>query len=130
MAAEQWIVPRDENEHRQIARDSLFVMADLRLDGQTLEHRVKIRNLSAGGLMAEGVVQVLRGTVVWINIRNIGWVEGCVAWVQDNRFGVAFREEIDPKIARAPVQPGENTPRFVKPPLLPSGLASGRLRKI
>lgn len=121
---------RDENEHRQIARDSLFVMADLRLDGQTLEHRVKVRNLSAGGLMAEASLQVLRGTVVWINIRNIGWVEGCVAWVQDNRFGVAFREEIDPKVARVPVQAGENTPRFVKPPLLPPGLSSDRLRKI
>ena len=121
---------RDENEHRQIARDSLFVMADLRIDGQTLEHRVKMRNLSAGGMMADGSVQVLRGTVVRVNIRNIGWVEGCVAWVQDNRFGVAFREEIDPKVVRAPVQPGEGTPRFVKPALLPAGSSPGKLRKI
>lgn len=120
----------NENEHRQIARDSLFVMADLRLDGQPHDYRVKVRNLSAGGMMAEGTVQVMRGTVVWVNIRNIGWVEGCVAWVQDNRFGVAFREEIDPKVARVPVQPGDHTPRFVKPPLLQPGQDVGRLRKI
>lgn len=103
----------DEAEHRQIMRDSLFVMAGLRLDGQIGEHRIKVRNLSAGGMMAEGSVHVQRGAVIWIDIRNIGWVEGTVAWVQDSRFGVAFREEIDPRIARAPLVPGESTPRFV-----------------
>jgi hypothetical protein len=93
----------DGNENRQIARDSLFVMADLRLPGAEEEHRIKVRNLSAGGMMGEGPVRVLRGARVEINIRNIGWVEGSVAWVQDDRFGVAFGEEIDPKVARAPV---------------------------
>lgn len=120
-----------DNEHRQIARDSLFVMADLRLDGQDREYRVKIRNLSAGGLMAEGTVRVTRGLVVWVNVRNIGWVEGAVAWVQDNRFGVAFREEIDPKVAREPASSGEHSPRFVRPPLYSAGsLAAGNVRKV
>ena len=109
-----------DSDHRQIARDSLFVMADLRLDGLDTLHKVKLRNLSAGGLMAEGAVSVMRGTVVWIDIRNIGWVEGSVAWVQGSRFGVAFRDEIDPKIARMPQQAGESTPRFVKPPIRPA----------
>lgn len=117
-----------DNEHRQIARDSLFVMAALRIDGLEGEHRARIRNLSTGGLMAEGDVRVQRGQLVWVSIRNIGWVEGSVAWVQDNRFGVAFREEIDPKIARAPVTGGEQTPRFVRPPL--SLYDQGGLRKI
>jgi hypothetical protein len=40
-------------DHRQLGRDSLFLMADLRLDGQDGEHRVRVRNLSAGGMMAE-----------------------------------------------------------------------------
>ena len=98
----------DGNENRQIARDSLFVMADLRLPGSEEEHRIKVRNLSAGGMMGEGPVRVMRGTRVEVNIRNIGWVEGSVAWVQDDRFGVAFGEEIDPKVARAPVAAGGN----------------------
>jgi hypothetical protein len=93
----------DGSENRQIARDSLFVMADLRLPGTTDEHRIKVRNLSAGGMMGEGNVRVTRGSAVEINIRNVGWVEGTVAWVQEDRFGVAFGEEIDPKVARAPV---------------------------
>ncbi len=53
--------------------------------------------------MGEGNVRVARGTVVRVNIRNIGWVEGTVAWVQDNRFGVAFRDDIDPRLAREPI---------------------------
>jgi hypothetical protein len=119
----------DGNDNRQIARDSLFVMADIRLDGVDGEFRIKVRNLSAGGLMGEGDLRVQRGAPVWINIRNIGWSEGTIAWVQDTRFGVAFREEIDPKVARAPVAAGEGTPRFVKPPL-PLGHGSAQLRKI
>ena len=107
-----------DNEHRQIARDSLFVMADMRLDGVGGEFRIKVRNLSSGGMMGEGEVRVQRGALVLIDVRNIGWVEGTVAWVQDSRIGIAFREEIDPKLARAPVAPIESgTPRFVRPPL-------------
>lgn len=117
-----------DNEHRQIARDSLFVMAELRVDGVDGEQRIRVRNLSSGGLMAEGDIRVLRGQLVWVKVRNIGWVEGSVAWVQDNRFGIAFREEIDPKVARAPVVSGEGTPRFVKPAMTFAPL--GELRKI
>ena len=64
-----------DNEHRQIARDSLFVMAELRVDGLPGEHRVRVRNLSAGGLMAEGPLTVQRGQMVTIKLRNLGWVE-------------------------------------------------------
>ncbi|MCB2075962.1 MAG: PilZ domain-containing protein [Novosphingobium sp.] len=119
----------DGNENRQIGRDSLFLMADLRVDGLDGEHRIKVRNLSSGGMMGEGAVRVARGAIVSVNIRNLGWVEGTVAWVQDNRFGVAFRDEIDPKIARAPVSEGGHTPRFTRPPL-PGGASGSQLRKI
>lgn len=105
-----------DNDHRQIERDSLFVMADLRVEGADEGARVKVRNLSAGGMMAEGDAKVQPGTGVEVNIRNIGWVEGSVAWVQDNRFGIAFREEIDPKVARAPVAAVETAPSFLRPP--------------
>jgi hypothetical protein len=118
-----------EAEHRQISRDSLFVLADLHVEGDRTDHKVKVRNLSAGGMMAEGPVKVLRGMPVSINLRNIGWVEGTVAWVQDSRFGIAFRDEIDPKVARAPIVPSETTPVYVRPPI-PARLPGGRLRKI
>lgn len=118
----------DDSELRHITRDSLFVMADLRVDGLEGEHRIRVRNLSSGGMMAEGTFIVQRGQVVWINVRNIGWVEGAVAWVQDSRFGIAFREEIDPRVVREPIVAGEGTPRFVRPPL--ATLEQGSLRKL
>lgn len=118
-----------EGEHRQIARDSLFVLAELRLDGVEGEIKVRVRNLSSGGLMVEGPLPAVRGQLVWVQIRNIGWVEGAVAWIEGNRCGVAFREEIDPKIARAPVTVGEGSPRYTRPPLA-ANEGSGTLRKI
>lgn len=114
-----------DHDHRQLTRDSLFLMAEVRLDGAV--RKVRVRNLSAGGMMAEGELGAVRGTPVSVNIRNIGWVEGSIAWVQGDRCGVAFAHDIDPMIARAPVTAGEGTPRFVKPPL---ALGGERLRKI
>jgi hypothetical protein len=119
----------DEAEQRQLARDSLFVMADLRLDGSDEEHRIKVRNLSSGGMMGEGPVRVKRGELLEVHIRNIGWVEGSIAWVQDDRFGIAFKEDIDPKVARAPAMPGEHSPRFTRPPLTDYS-RTGVIRKI
>lgn len=90
-----------EKDNRHITRDSLFILAELRLAEGGEAHRIKVRNLSSGGLMAEGAVKVARGASVWINLRNAGWVVGTVAWVQDTRFGLAFSENIDPKVVRA-----------------------------
>ena len=108
-------------------------MADLRVDGVDGEHRIKVRNLSSGGMMGEGAVRVERGAVVAVNIRNIGWTDGVVAWVQDSRFGIAFRDEIDPKLAREPLGAGDpqtaHAPRFVRPPL-PGHHNPAQLRKI
>ncbi|MFD2579847.1 PilZ domain-containing protein [Novosphingobium colocasiae] len=80
----------------------------MRIDGLDGVHRIKVRNLSSGGMMGEGPVRVARGAQVEVEIRNVGWIEGSVAWVQDTRFGVAFREDIDPKVARAPVGTAED----------------------
>lgn len=89
----------NQGENRQIARDALFLMAEMRVDGLDGDFRIKVRNLSAGGMMGEGNVRVVRGTFVQVAIRNIGWVEGSIAWVQENRFGVAFRNDIDSRLA-------------------------------
>lgn len=119
---------------RHIARDSLFLLASLRLAGDEVEHRVKVRNLSAGGMMAEGEVRVERGTRLAVDLRNVGWVDGAVAWVQDNRFGIAFAEEIDARLVRAPVGSGDaSAPRFTRPAsILPGSgtVDTSRLRKL
>ena len=102
---------------RQVNRDSLFLLAQLRVDGQEALYRVKVRNLSAGGMMAEGEAKATRGALVMVELRNIGWVEGSVAWKQDNRFGIAFVDEIDPTVVRGPggpPGPGFDAPRYTR----------------
>ncbi|HSF11384.1 MAG TPA: PilZ domain-containing protein [Erythrobacter sp.] len=92
---------------RSVARDSLFLLADIRIEQATDVHRVRVRNLSDGGMMGEGNLRVQRGNRLTIELRNIGAVAGTVAWVQDNRFGIAFDDEIDSQKARRPLQPSE-----------------------
>lgn len=119
---------------RNITRDSLFLMATMRVDGSETDHRVKVRNLSAGGMMIESELQLARGTRISVDLRNIGWVHGAVAWVQETRSGIAFDTAVDPKLARASVTASGDlsTPRFVRPAsLLPSTPEDlSRLRKI
>lgn len=91
-------------ETRSVARDSLFLLADIRVEQGADVHRVRVRNLSDGGMMGEGHLHVQRGHRVTVELRNIGVIGGTVAWVQDNRFGVAFDDEIDSQQARRPLQ--------------------------
>lgn len=116
---------------RNISRDSLFLMADLRLDGADGLERVKVRNLSAGGMMAEGDVRVMRGARLSVKLRNIDWVDGSVAWVQDNRFGIAFDREINPAEARSQTTSNDekSAPRFLRTAGYSAADQSG-LRKI
>lgn len=95
----------NDSDSRNLSRDSLFILAEVRVGGREAEHRVKVRNLSAGGMMGEGPVKVARGDPIEINLKNVGWVSGSIAWVQDNRFGVAFAEEIDPRVIRVQLSP-------------------------
>lgn len=116
---------------RQTQRDSLFLLAQVRVDGQEKSHSVKVRNLSAGGMMAEADLKVARGTLISVELRNLGWVEGTVAWKQDNRFGIAFLDQIDPaKVRGAGVEeaPESQAPRHSAKPA--PRQSDGRLRKI
>ena len=86
----------DMTERRQVMRESLDILADVRIDGIPGAQRIGLRNVSAGGLMADGLVHSRRGQLVWIDLRGLGWVEGTIAWVQGNRCGVAFHKAMDP----------------------------------
>ncbi|WP_298305915.1 PilZ domain-containing protein [uncultured Erythrobacter sp.] len=89
-------------ETRSVTRDSLFLLANVRVEKQSDQHRVRVRNLSDGGMMGEGTIKINRGNRVEVELRTVGKVMGSVAWVQDQRFGIAFDEEIDSQSARAP----------------------------
>ncbi len=116
---------------RSISRDSLFLLAEVSV-AEGAPVRVKVRNLSSGGMMAEGNVHPQRGAKLSVNLRNVGWVGGTVAWTQDDRFGIAFDEEIDPKSVRAPAQAGADyePPRFARPAVRDPRFTGGPARKI
>lgn len=103
-------------ETRKVARDSLFLLAEIRVEQQSETHRVRVRNLSDGGMMGEGNLRVQRGHRLTIQLRHIGAVGGTIAWVQDNRFGISFDEEIDSQKARRPLAGNEEAaPGVVTP---------------
>ncbi|OYX47151.1 MAG: PilZ domain-containing protein [Sphingomonas sp. 32-66-10] len=103
----------DPASQRNAVRDSLFLAATLRIEGT--EVSVRVRNISAGGLMAEYGDPVDSGMPVEINVRGVGWTRGHVAWSAEGRIGIAFDRPIDPLLARKPVGSGVSTPHFAKP---------------
>ncbi|MES2098142.1 MAG: PilZ domain-containing protein [Pseudomonadota bacterium] len=93
----------DAAAQRNDARDSLFLVAGLRLDGAATVNQVRVRNLSSGGLMAEFDQPVDVGTAVEVELRGVGKVAGAVAWTAAGRIGVSFNRQIEPLDARKPV---------------------------
>jgi len=117
---------------RKLKRDSLFLLAMMRVEGRDLVHRVKVRNLSEGGMMAECEdLRIGRGQLVSIELRNTGWVEGTIAWVEGNRCGVAFVDPVDPAKVRAPASSVQNDASLTQPRrIFSSQPPAGRLHRI
>ena len=85
-------------------RDSLFLSARLRVVGHPDEIEIRVRNLSAGGLMAELPAPLSSTELpIEVQVRGIGWVAGRIAWQTEGRAGISFDREIDPQRARKPV---------------------------
>lgn len=104
--------PADGQRRRE--RDSLLLIASIVVADEP-QREVRIRNLSASGLMAELGRVVDPGTVVKLELRNIGPVSGKVAWSAEGRVGITLDRPIDPKLARKPVGAGAQTPFYAKP---------------
>ena len=98
--------PEDEGaSQRTRSRDSLFLIAQMRVGGDATTQDVRVRNLSEGGLMVEVAKPLPLGTEITLEVRGLGEVKGSVAWYAEGRAGVALATPIDPKKARKPVKP-------------------------
>lgn len=93
----------DEVALRNMRRDSMFLKS--RIEVERLEHGfdIVVRNVSAGGLLADTTMDLEHGDVVKVDLRRVGVVPGRVVWVQSGRFGVAFDVTINPQLVRQPV---------------------------
>src|SRR3954452_4458895 len=87
----------DDSVQRNDSRDSLLLVAQFRVAGQSGTTQVRVRNLSTGGLMADVPKPIDVGTMVEVDVRGIGWLTGRIAWVAAGRAGVAFDRPIDPQ---------------------------------
>ena len=96
--------PAGEQEKvRKKNRDSLFIQGILHLPGASAPVTVRVRNLAAGGLMADYSGPIEKDSVLQVELRNVGVVSGHVAWVSPSQFGMSFDKEIDPQLVRRPV---------------------------
>jgi len=104
-------------------RDSLFMQAKLILPGQPDPVVVRVRNLSAGGMLAEAKVEIVQGESVEVELPNVGPVPGRVVWAGEGKFGIAFDRLIDPQAVRRQVVSQSDLP----PHLRRTGLERGAL---
>lgn len=102
-------------------RDSLFMQASLIVPGRADAIVVRVRNLSAGGMLAEGPLAVAQGAAVQVDLRNVGPVPGRIVWVGEGKFGIAFDRQVDPQAVRRQVVSESDLP----PHLRRSGLERG-----
>lgn len=97
-------------------RDSLFLLTPLSSPDGHDKGRVRVRNLSATGLMADCPFSIATGEAVILDLRGIGPVSGSVIWVQGERIGVLFDEAVDPRKAREPVRRSSGAmPEYLRP---------------
>jgi PilZ domain len=122
--------PNDMDVKRGQNRDSLFVKAVLRFPVSGDEKEVRVRNISSGGLMAEAPLRTPRGDPIEVQLRNIGWVSGKVAWVAESRFGIAFDYPIDPKMLAVRESSGYEIPRYLAKIDQQSAAAKKPLRRV
>ena len=105
---------------RDLKRDSLFMMADVRVESSPQVERVRVRNLSDRGIMVQGMLIAEVGQRVTVSLKKIGEVGGKIAWNQSARIGIAFDEPIDASKARTDLY-GEKVeaPRYARPAVTP-----------
>lgn len=107
---------------RQAKRDSLFLRARLSIAGDP-PIDVRVRNLSAGGMLVDIDGLVTPGDAVEGELRGVGPISGMVARVAPRQAGIAFDEAIDPTRARTPTGARTMTPAYLmvaetkRPPL-------------
>ena len=89
-------------------RDSMLLMGTIKAVGDVARQTqpIRIRNLSATGLMAVSQLEYDVGSVVEVDLRGIGQVSGEIVWVCGNQLGITFDRKVDPRLARQPIVAG------------------------
>ena len=91
--------------NRSRKRDSLLLKGTIKAAGDYARDTqpIRIRNLSSTGLMAVARLAYDEGSIVEIELRGLGLIQGEIVWVRSDRMGVTFHETVDPLLARRPI---------------------------
>ena len=65
---------------RGLQRESLYFMAELQPDGTASPEKVKVRNLSDGGMMIDGSLMLDTGRRVTVTLKNIGTIPAHITY--------------------------------------------------
>jgi hypothetical protein len=87
-------------------RDSMFLSATIRHRESEGGWTLRVRNISAGGLMADCAEHFARGDKIEMELRGVGLQGGTIVWTAGDRIGVAFDKPINPMLTRKPVGAG------------------------
>ena len=93
-----------EAKNRMLSRESIFLSAVVLFASGKESLTVRVRNISAGGMMIDCAMGGVIGEEVIVDIKSIGRLKGKVAWSVAPRLGIAFDHEIDPKAARVKLE--------------------------
>ena len=107
--------PGATTKNRDALRESIFFSAVVRFGESGRNLSVRVRNISPGGMMIDCNLSPKIGDVVFADIKNVGEVRGKVAWCVAPRMGIAFDDEIDPKLARLKVENGVPGQAYASP---------------
>lgn len=91
------------DDQRSSRRNQILMLAQLRLDGVSEPLTIRVRDLSAGGLRAHYAGPRLSRVRLAVEIRNLGWIPGSVAWQDGAHIGIRFDNPIDPEATRIAV---------------------------
>lgn len=105
-------------QQREKSRESIFLGAQIVIEGVRAPLSARVRNISPGGMMVDAQKIYAKGLAVTATIKGIGEVTGRIAWSTGNRCGIAFDETVDPLLARQPVSSGTVTTSYNKPLVL------------
>jgi hypothetical protein len=95
---------------RRRPRDSMLLLGTIRACGDVARQhqQIRIRNLSATGLMADTQLDYDLGCCVEVELRGIGTVMGQISWIRGKRMGIVFDRTVDPLLARKPLIRGQS----------------------
>lgn len=111
---------------RGARRDSLFLKASVSCPLLPEPVDVVVRNISAGGMLADTPDDFPIGTQLTVTLRNIGAVSGRIVWAQAGRFGISFDHPVDPQAVRKPVARNRAQTRAVSGASYPASPAPRR----